>query len=38
MILVFKQILLFCNSAATPFNASTLETILEFTSTTQNYC
>ena len=38
MILLFKQILLFCNNSATPFNGRTLKIILEFTSTTQYYC
>ena len=33
MILLFKQILLLRNSAATPFNGPTLKIILEFTST-----
>ena len=35
MILLFKQILLLRNSAATPFNGPTLKIILEFTSTIQ---
>ena len=36
-ILLFKQILLLCNSVATPFHDHTLKIILEFTSTTQDY-
>ena len=38
MILLFKQILLLRDSAATPFHDHTLKIILEFTSTTQYYC
>ena len=38
MILLFKQILLFCNNVAIPFNGRTLKIILEFTLTTQYYC